>query len=114
MKAKEPAQDLLDKKTDLAKQKADVEVQMTAKESERDSKLILIGNLVHDSVPRSNDEVRSLNSLIFLIFFLFLLLVDLLLFCLFRQITKSFELGRKARNLSRARTFCRMIRYWTG
>ena len=58
MKNKEPADELLAKKADLTKARDEVKAQMDAKEQERDAKLILIGNLVHDSVPVSNNEVR--------------------------------------------------------
>lgn len=57
MKNKEPADDLLKKKADLGKARDEAKAQMDAKEQERDSKIILIGNLVHDSVPVSNNEV---------------------------------------------------------
>lgn len=59
MKNKEPADELIKKKTDLQKSKADVEATMAAKESLRDAKLVLIGNLVHDSVPSSADEANN-------------------------------------------------------
>jgi seryl-tRNA synthetase len=57
MKNKEPADDLLAKKNDLTTKRDNTKKLVDAKEKERDSKVILIGNLVHDSVPVSNDEV---------------------------------------------------------
>ena len=57
MKNKESADDLLAQKNDLSKQRD--EAKQRCLDKERDSKLILIGNLVHDSVPVSNDEANN-------------------------------------------------------
>ena len=59
MKNKQPADDLLAKKNDLDNRRADLKKVVDDKEQERDNKLILIGNIVHASVPTSNDEVGT-------------------------------------------------------
>ncbi|KAA8905492.1 hypothetical protein FN846DRAFT_747090 [Sphaerosporella brunnea] len=55
-KAKEDASELLAKKVALEKEKKELEVAADAKEKELNVKVGSIGNLVHDSVPVSNNE----------------------------------------------------------
>lgn len=59
MKAKESAEELIAQKNAFTKERDEAKQQLDAKEIERDTKIILIGNLVHDSVPRSKDEVGA-------------------------------------------------------
>lgn len=63
MKNKEPADELLTRKNELTKERDAKKSEMDLKEAERDQKLILIGNIVHDSVPVSNNEVCCYQSL---------------------------------------------------
>lgn len=60
MKNKESADDLVAKKTELSKKRDELKKEVDEKEAERDAKLILIGNIVHESVPTSIDEVSLL------------------------------------------------------
>lgn len=46
----------------MKKEIQDSEAAAVEAENERDASLKLIGNLVHDSVPVSDDEVRNLNA----------------------------------------------------
>lgn len=56
-KNKESADDLMEKKTQFEKEKKDLEVVAADKEVELKRKVMSIGNLVHDSVPISDNEV---------------------------------------------------------
>ncbi|KAI3648415.1 hypothetical protein MP228_006269 [Amoeboaphelidium protococcarum] len=56
MKAKESADDLLQQKKEMEKARDQQKAVVDEKERERDTSLLLIGNLVHDSVPVSADE----------------------------------------------------------
>ena len=56
-KAKEDASELLKKKTELDKEKRDLEDAAAAKDAELQKKIGTIGNYVDKSVPVSNDEV---------------------------------------------------------
>ncbi len=58
-KAKEDATDLLQKKVDLEKDKKILEESVSEKEMALQKKLKTIGNYVHNSVPVSNNEVRT-------------------------------------------------------
>ncbi|GAA89934.1 seryl-tRNA synthetase [Aspergillus luchuensis IFO 4308] len=55
-KNKEDANDLMEQKADLERRKKDAEELAIQKEKQRDGKIRTIGNLVHDSVPVSNNE----------------------------------------------------------
>lgn len=55
-KAKEDATELLEKKVKLEAEKKDLEALAVEKEKSLNSKLGTIGNLVHDTVPMSNNE----------------------------------------------------------
>ncbi|CAL00579.1 serine--tRNA ligase, cytoplasmic [Aspergillus awamori] len=55
-KNKEDANDLMEQKANLEKSKKDAEELAIQKEKQRDSKIRTIGNIVHDSVPVSNNE----------------------------------------------------------
>jgi hypothetical protein len=57
--AKENADDLLAQKKDLDAEAAALKEKEIAAEAELRKKANRIGNLVHDSVPVSDDEVRS-------------------------------------------------------
>ena len=57
MKNKESPGDLLDKKKNIENKRTELKKIVDEKEKERDSRLILIGNVVHNSVPISGDEV---------------------------------------------------------
>lgn len=57
MKKKEDASDLLKQKKDLDAKKIEMKKLVDEKEAERDAKLSTIGNVVHSSVPTSNNEV---------------------------------------------------------
>lgn len=57
--AKENADDLLQEKATLEKAKNELLEQANAKEKEWKAKLNGVGNLVHDSVPVSNDETNN-------------------------------------------------------
>jgi seryl-tRNA synthetase len=59
MKNKESADELIAKKNQVSEQRDQVKKLADEKEQERDRQLGLIGNLVHDSVPVSKDEVRG-------------------------------------------------------
>ena len=56
-KNKENADELLATKTQLEKEKKEMEVVTAAKDALLRSKINSIGNLVHDSVPVSDNEV---------------------------------------------------------
>ncbi len=58
-KAKEDAEDLLQQKNELQKQKVGEEDIATAKRAALHKKACLIGNYVHDTVPISNDEANN-------------------------------------------------------
>lgn len=62
-KNKEDANDLMEQKANLEKSKKDAEELAIQKEKQRDSKIRTIGNIVHDSVPVSNNEVRIVLGL---------------------------------------------------
>lgn len=66
MQAKEDVTDLLTQKADIEKEHKDLLAQAAEKEKLLKAKVRLIGNLVHDSVPVSNNEVcfsvPSINS----------------------------------------------------
>lgn len=53
----------MEQKTNLEKSKKDAEELAIQKEKQRDSKIRTIGNIVHDSVPVSNNEVRIVLGL---------------------------------------------------
>ncbi|KAL1999497.1 hypothetical protein VTN02DRAFT_4439 [Thermoascus thermophilus] len=55
-KNKEDANELLEQKADLERQKKEAEDLAIEKEAQRDKKIKTIGNYVHDSVPVSNNE----------------------------------------------------------
>lgn len=57
MQKKEDATELQDKSVALKKQTEEAEVTKNELESKRDKTMVVIGNLVHDSVPVDNDEV---------------------------------------------------------
>lgn len=59
MKIKEDATDLVDARTAIMKKKDEVTAAMEAKESLRNSKLTMVGNLVHASVVVSSDEKNN-------------------------------------------------------
>lgn len=54
---KEDAGSLMEQKAGLEQRKKDAEELAVQKESQRDKKIRTIGNIVHDSVPVSNNEV---------------------------------------------------------
>jgi seryl-tRNA synthetase len=56
---KEDASDLIEQKAGLEKRKKEAEELAVQKETERDRRIRIIGNYVHDSVPVSNNEVRQ-------------------------------------------------------
>jgi seryl-tRNA synthetase len=56
-KAKQNADELLQKKVDLEKQKKEIEAEATEKEKLRDRRCKTIGNYVHESVPVNDNEV---------------------------------------------------------
>ncbi|CAN8095725.1 unnamed protein product [Discula destructiva] len=58
-RAKEDADDLLQQKVTLEKAKNELLEQATVKEKEWKTKLNGVGNIVHDSVPVSNDEANN-------------------------------------------------------
>lgn len=60
--AKEDATELLEKKVALEKEKKDLDAAATAVEVTLAKKLGAIGNIVHDSVPVSNNEVCALDA----------------------------------------------------
>lgn len=62
-KAKEDASGLLEQKVKLEAEKKELEARADAMEKEMNKKLGTIGNLVHDSVPLSDNEVRSAAAL---------------------------------------------------
>ena len=82
MKNKESADDLLKEKADVEQQRNSIKDTMDAMEKERDSKIILIGNIVHESVPSSADEVIKR-------------LIQEIVTFKYRLIMKSLELGQK-------------------
>lgn len=49
---------MLEKKKQLEKEKKELEVASVEKEVELKKKVLSVGNLVHDSVPVSDNEVR--------------------------------------------------------
>lgn len=53
----------MEQKANLEKSKKDAEELAIQKEKQRDSKIRTIGNIVHDSVPVSNNEVRIVLGL---------------------------------------------------
>jgi seryl-tRNA synthetase len=55
---------LLQKKADLEKEKKSLEEAAQEKEALLHKKLKMIGNYVHDSVPFSDNEVRSWRKLV--------------------------------------------------
>jgi seryl-tRNA synthetase len=57
MQKKEDATELQDKSVALKKQTEEAEVTKNELESKRDKTMVVIGNLVHDSVPVDNNEV---------------------------------------------------------
>ncbi len=57
MQKKEDATELQGKSVALKKQTEEAEVIKNELESKRDKTMVVIGNLVHDSVPVDNDEV---------------------------------------------------------
>ena len=57
MQKKEDATELQHKSVALKKQTEEAEVVKNELESKRDKTMVVIGNLVHDSVPVDNDEV---------------------------------------------------------
>ena len=59
-KAKENADELMVKKKELENGKKELEVTAAAKEEVLRTKLIKIGNLVHESVPVSDNEVGDI------------------------------------------------------
>lgn len=59
---KEDANDLMEQKADLERRKKEAEELAIQKEKQRDGKIRTIGNLVHDSVPVSNNEVCIILS----------------------------------------------------
>jgi seryl-tRNA synthetase len=58
-KNKENADDLIAKKSELEKERETKKVELDEKEKERDRNLMLIGNIVHESVVESNDEKNN-------------------------------------------------------
>jgi seryl-tRNA synthetase len=54
---KEDANDLIEQKASMEKQKKEAEELAVQKEAQRDKKIRTIGNIVHESVPVSNNEV---------------------------------------------------------
>jgi len=59
-KNKEPADELIAKKTQFEAEKKELEGVAAEKEVELKRKVVSIGNLVHDSVPVSDNEVMLL------------------------------------------------------
>lgn len=57
LQKKEDATELQEKSVALKKQTEEAEVTKNELESKRDKTMVMIGNLVHDSVPVDNDEV---------------------------------------------------------
>lgn len=57
--AKQNADELLQKKIDLEKEKKNIETEATEKEKLRDKKCKTIGNYVHESVPENDNEVGA-------------------------------------------------------
>ncbi len=60
--AKGNADELMEKSKTLKKSIQEAEEREKAVIVERDNTVVLIGNIVHDSVPVSNDEVRASHS----------------------------------------------------
>lgn len=56
---KEDASDLIEQKAGLEKRKKEAEELAVQKETERDRRIRVIGNYVHNSVPVSNNEVKA-------------------------------------------------------
>lgn len=56
---KEDASDLIEQKAGLEKGKKEAEELAVQKETERDRRIRVIGNYVHNSVPVSNNEVKA-------------------------------------------------------
>lgn len=63
-KAKQDASELQEKSKAMKKEIQDSETQAVEAENERDAHLKLIGNLVHDTVPVSDQEVFSFVLLV--------------------------------------------------
>lgn len=63
LQKKEDATELQEKSVALKKQTEEAEVTKNSLESKRDKAMIVIGNLVHDSVPVNNDEVMASAAL---------------------------------------------------
>jgi len=63
LKAKGDAKVLLEKKAALEKQKKDIQKEVDDRRAGLEKKVNSVGNLVHPSVPVSNDEVTHLKSL---------------------------------------------------
>jgi seryl-tRNA synthetase len=59
--AKQSADELLQKKVELEKEKKRIETEATEKEKLRDRKCKTIGNYVHESVPINDNEVGCYN-----------------------------------------------------
>ena len=66
LKAKEDATELLEQKQELEKEKKAIVQSATEKETLLQSKIKSIGNLVHDSVPVSDNEVQRTFRIHFL------------------------------------------------
>ena len=58
MQAKEDATEMINNTNENKKLTVEKEIEVQQAKAALDSKLETIGNLVHDSVPVSNDEVR--------------------------------------------------------
>ncbi len=58
LQKKEDATELQGKSVALKKQTEEAEVAKNELETKRDKTMVVIGNLVHDSVPVDNDEVK--------------------------------------------------------
>ena len=59
LQKKEDATELQEKSVALKKQTEEAELTKNSLESKRDKAMVVIGNLVHDSVPVHNDEVMA-------------------------------------------------------
>lgn len=61
------ASEMIVKTDEIKKQSADKEVEVREAWAELKSKLEVVGNLVHDSVPVSDDEVCDFAQLVYLL-----------------------------------------------
>lgn len=64
-KSKDDATEMIAKSEEVKKATADKEVEVREAWSVLKSKLEIVGNLVHDSVPVSDDEVCYLTELVY-------------------------------------------------